>query len=159
MLFISSDLPWLYPYQARIRLHLPVHAAAERLPPTAGHLQADGENACILHTGAESPDVLAIYVAILGTDFEILDPPELAEHILALAGQAYPCSTPLQPAPLHHSTARARATGPAQWVSPRGLRGETHWWQSEDCHQMRDPYECVAHPGQHEAPGNVGAIS
>ncbi len=83
MLFISSDLPWLYPYQARIRLHLPVHAAAERLPPTAGHLQADGENACILHTGAESPDVLAIYVAILGTDFEILDPPELAEHILA----------------------------------------------------------------------------
>ena len=64
MLFISSDLPWLYPYQARIRLHLPVHAAAERLPPTAGHLQADGENACILHTGAESPDVLAIYVAI-----------------------------------------------------------------------------------------------
>ena len=58
-------------------------------------MQADGENACILHTGAESPDVLAIYVAILGTDFEILDPPELAEHILALAGQARPCSTPL----------------------------------------------------------------
>ena len=116
MLFISSDLPWLYPYQARIRLHLPVHAAAERLPPTAGHLQADGENACILHTGAESPDVLAIYVAILGTDFEILDPPELAEHILALAGQAYPCSTPLS---------RPRCTtappGPGQQDQPSGF--------------------------------------
>ena len=76
-----------YRYQARIRLHLPASAAAERLPPTVGHLQADSENTCILHTGAESPDVLAIYVAILGAEFEILDPPELAEHILALAGR------------------------------------------------------------------------
>ena len=62
-------------------------AVAERLPPTVGHLQADGEHACILHTGAESPDVLAIYVAILGAEFEILDPPELAEHLLALASR------------------------------------------------------------------------
>ena len=76
-----------YRYQARIRLHLPAQAAAERLPPTVGHLQADGEHACILHTGAESPDVLAIYVAIIGAEFEILDPPDLAEHILALAGR------------------------------------------------------------------------
>ena len=76
-----------YRYQARIRLYLPAQAAAERLPPTVGHLQADGEHACILHTGAESPDVLAIYVAIIGAEFEILDPPELAEHILALAGR------------------------------------------------------------------------
>ena len=74
-----------YRYQARIRLHLPAQAAAERLPPTVGHLQADGEHACILHTGAESPDVLAIYVAIIGAEFEVLDPPDLAEHILALA--------------------------------------------------------------------------
>jgi predicted DNA-binding transcriptional regulator YafY len=76
-----------YRYQAHIRLHLPAQAAAERLPPTVGHLQADGEHACILHTGAESADVLAIYVAILGAEFEILDPPELTEHILALAGR------------------------------------------------------------------------
>jgi predicted DNA-binding transcriptional regulator YafY len=76
-----------YRYQARIRLHLPAQAAAERLPPTVGHLQADGEHACILHTGAGSPDMLAIYVAILGAEFEVLDPPELAEHLLALAGR------------------------------------------------------------------------
>lgn len=76
-----------YRYQARIRLHLPVRAAAERLPPTVGHLQADGEDACILHTGAESPDVLAIYVAVIGAEFEVLSPPELAGHLLALAGR------------------------------------------------------------------------
>jgi predicted DNA-binding transcriptional regulator YafY len=76
-----------YRYQARIRLHVPASAVAERLPPTVGHLQADGEHACVLHTGAESPDVLAIYVAILGAEFEILDPPGLAEHVLALASR------------------------------------------------------------------------
>jgi predicted DNA-binding transcriptional regulator YafY len=76
-----------YRYQARIRLHLPASAAAQRLPPTVGHLQADSDTTCILHTGAQSPDVLAFYVAILGAEFEILDPPELAEHILALAGR------------------------------------------------------------------------
>ena len=31
--------------------------------------------------------VLAVYVAIIGAEFEILDPPDLAEHILALAGR------------------------------------------------------------------------
>ncbi len=60
---------------------------AEPIPPTAGHLRADGEHACILHTGAESPDVLAIYIALIGAEFEVLDPPEPAEHILALAGR------------------------------------------------------------------------
>jgi predicted DNA-binding transcriptional regulator YafY len=80
-----STMP--YRYQARIRLHVPASAIAERLPPTVGQLQADGEHACILHTGAESPDMLAIYVAILGAEFEILDPPELAEHLLALASR------------------------------------------------------------------------
>ena len=76
-----------YRYQARILLHLPAQEAAQRLPPTVGHLQAYGENACILLTGAESPDGLAIYVAILGAEFEILHPPELADHVLALAGR------------------------------------------------------------------------
>jgi predicted DNA-binding transcriptional regulator YafY len=76
-----------YRYQARIRLHLPAHEAAQHLPPTVGDIEADGEHACILHTGAESPDVLAIYVAILGAEFDILDPPELAGHVLALAGR------------------------------------------------------------------------
>jgi len=93
-----------YRYQARIRLHLPASAAAERIPPTVGHLQADGDRACILHTGAESPDVLAIYVAILGAEFEILAPPELAAHIAALADR-------LTRAASHHEAVAPSARG------------------------------------------------
>jgi predicted DNA-binding transcriptional regulator YafY len=76
-----------YRYQARIRLHAPAQAVAERIPPTVGQLEADGERSCTLHTGAESLDVLAIYVTLIGVEFEVLDPPELAEHILVLAGR------------------------------------------------------------------------
>jgi predicted DNA-binding transcriptional regulator YafY len=80
-----STMP--YRYQARIRLHIPIQTAAQRLPPTVGHLQADGEHTCILHTGSESPDAIAIYVAVVGAEFEILEPAELAGHLLDLAGR------------------------------------------------------------------------
>jgi len=76
-----------YRYQARIRLHAPAQAVAERIPPTVGQIEADGERSCTLHTGAESLDVLAIYVTLIGAEFEVLDPSELAEHILVLAGR------------------------------------------------------------------------
>jgi predicted DNA-binding transcriptional regulator YafY len=76
-----------YRYQARIRLHIAAELAAERLPPTVGHLEAAGDHACILHTGAESLDVLAIYVALIGAEFEVLGPPELTEHLRVLAGR------------------------------------------------------------------------
>jgi predicted DNA-binding transcriptional regulator YafY len=76
-----------YRYQARVRLHAPLGSLADRVQPTVGHLQADGEHACILHTGAQDLDVLAVYVALIGAEFEVLGPPELAEHIGVLAAR------------------------------------------------------------------------
>ncbi len=76
-----------YRYQARVRLHAPVAAVAERVPPTVGHLQADGEHACILDTGGQALDMIAAYVAAIGAEFEVLEPPELAEHVGVLAAR------------------------------------------------------------------------
>ena len=76
-----------YRHQARIRLYAPARAVAERIPPTVGQLEADGEYACVLRTGAESLDVLAIYVTLIDAEFEVLDPPEFAEHIGVLAAR------------------------------------------------------------------------
>jgi hypothetical protein len=39
----------------------------------------------VLHTGSDSLDELALYVAIKGFDFEVLDPPELVPVLRALA--------------------------------------------------------------------------
>jgi predicted DNA-binding transcriptional regulator YafY len=74
-----------YPHRARITLHASVSAAAERVPPGAGTLEAVDEQTCVLSTGACSLDTLSLYLALIGFDFEVREPPELVERIRSLA--------------------------------------------------------------------------
>ena len=74
-----------YRYQARILIHAPLEAVAQRSSPAAGRLEAAGPDACVLHTGSNSLDELALYVAVKGFDFQVLDPPELAGILRALS--------------------------------------------------------------------------
>ena len=74
-----------YRYQARILIHAPVEDVAQRSSPAAGRLEAAGQRSCILHTGSNSLDELALHVAIKGFDFEVLDPPELIPVLRTLA--------------------------------------------------------------------------
>lgn len=73
-----------YRLRARIVLHAPLVRMAERIPPLAGRLEALDDARCLLETGAQSPDLLAMYVAALDVDFEVLEPPELAARLQAL---------------------------------------------------------------------------
>jgi predicted DNA-binding transcriptional regulator YafY len=61
--------------------------AAERVPPAAGTLEAIDERTCVLHMGAGSLDMLGMYLAMIGFDFEVQEPPELIDHIQWLAGR------------------------------------------------------------------------
>jgi predicted DNA-binding transcriptional regulator YafY len=74
-----------YRYQARILFRAPLEDVAARSSPAAGRLEAAGPHACILHTGSNSLDELALYVGVKGFDFEVLDPPELAGHLRGLS--------------------------------------------------------------------------
>jgi predicted DNA-binding transcriptional regulator YafY len=74
-----------YPHRARITLHVSIETAAERVPPAAGTLQAIDEHTCELQTGASSLDTLSVYLALIGFDFEVREPPELVERIRWLA--------------------------------------------------------------------------
>jgi predicted DNA-binding transcriptional regulator YafY len=76
-----------YRYQARILIHAPAAAVAGRSSPSAGRLEAVDEHSCVLHTGSNSLDELALYVAVKGFDFEVLDPPELIPVLRALSGR------------------------------------------------------------------------
>ena len=58
---------------------------ARRSSPAAGRLEAAGQRACVLHTGSDSLDELAIYIAVKGFDFTVLGPPELVPVLRALA--------------------------------------------------------------------------
>ncbi|HEU4540955.1 MAG TPA: YafY family protein [Jiangellaceae bacterium] len=70
-----------YRYQARILLHAPLAVVAERSSPTAGRLEPVDDHTCVLHTGSNSLDELAIYVVAKGIEFEVLEPSELVEHL------------------------------------------------------------------------------
>ena len=66
-------------------LHASVEAAAERLPPGAGTLEALDGGTCLLHTGAYSLDRLCVWLALIGFDFEVREPVELIDRVRDLA--------------------------------------------------------------------------
>jgi hypothetical protein len=74
-----------YRYQARILIHAPVEDVAQHSPPAARRLEAAGRRTCILHTGSNSLDELALHVALKSFDFQVLDPPELIPVLHTLA--------------------------------------------------------------------------
>ena len=74
-----------YRYRACVKVYAPVESVADRIPPSVGMLEAIDDGTCLLHTGALSLDGLSVWIGIIGWDFEVQDPPELAERIRHLA--------------------------------------------------------------------------
>jgi predicted DNA-binding transcriptional regulator YafY len=72
-------------WQARVLLHAPLADVAGRVPYTVGTLEAVDGRSCLLRTAADWLGGLAVYIADIGVDFEVLDPPELAEQVRVLA--------------------------------------------------------------------------
>ena len=84
--YVSKSVAYApYPHRAKIVLHVSVEEASKKVPPAAGTLEAIDGRSCLLHMGAGSLDMLAIYLAMIGFDFEVQEPPELVEHIRSLA--------------------------------------------------------------------------
>ena len=80
---VSSEA---YPVRARVLLHAPREQVAARVSPLAARLLPQGDR-CVLESGGGSLDGLALHIARLGYDFEVLDPPELAERMRLLASR------------------------------------------------------------------------
>ena len=79
---VSTDA---YAHRARVTIHAPAAVVAERLSAIAGRIEPiDGER-CMVHTGADSLAALAFHLGFLGHDFEVHEPPELIEHLRAMA--------------------------------------------------------------------------
>ena len=70
----------LWRYRASLRLHAPAAAIASRLPPVVT-VEPEGEDRCVIHAGADSYAMLAVYATMLDVDFDVLDPPEFADHL------------------------------------------------------------------------------
>ena len=72
-------------YQARVVLHAPLAELAERVPHWAGTLEEIDERTTLLDAGSDWLGGLAVYIAQIGVDFEVLDPPELVEEVRDLS--------------------------------------------------------------------------
>jgi predicted DNA-binding transcriptional regulator YafY len=84
--YVSRSVSYApYTYQARITLHASAKMAAERVPPALGVLEASGDETCVLRTGASSVDTLSVYLALIGFEFKVHEPPELADRVRFLA--------------------------------------------------------------------------
>ncbi|MFJ2394406.1 helix-turn-helix transcriptional regulator [Streptomyces sp. NPDC087843] len=76
-----------YAAHAVVRLFVPLAEAAERISPSAGTLEAEGDDSCVLRTGAASLDVMVIHVMLMGFEFEVLEPAALTEAIRTAQGR------------------------------------------------------------------------
>jgi predicted DNA-binding transcriptional regulator YafY len=77
----------VYRYQARITIHGPAEVVAQQIPPTIGTIEVVDAQRCILRTGANSLDDLVAWVAVVGFDFQVHEPPELIDHLGVVLGR------------------------------------------------------------------------
>ena len=75
------------PYQARVTVYAPAATIAERIGPWVGTVEAIDEDTCILDTGADTLEILAVYLGMLDADFSVTEPPALIAHLQDLAGR------------------------------------------------------------------------
>ncbi|MFC7563202.1 helix-turn-helix transcriptional regulator [Actinomadura namibiensis] len=74
-----------YRHLARIRLHAPPERVRELVPPQVGRVEDDRDGWCVLVVGGDDLDWLAVRVARLGFEAQVLEPPELREAAAGLA--------------------------------------------------------------------------
>jgi len=78
-----SDAPSRF--EARVTVHASAAEIASRLPPYWGTFEPIDAHSCEYRAGDDDLGWLAMRIAMLGVDVEVHEPPELIEHLRALA--------------------------------------------------------------------------
>ncbi|MFW5921370.1 MAG: helix-turn-helix transcriptional regulator [Polyangiales bacterium] len=76
-----------YDRHVRVVLHAPYEKIRPRVPPLAARVEPLDEGRCLLEAGGHHLDVVALHIASIGVDFDVLEPPELAQQLHELAGR------------------------------------------------------------------------
>ena len=69
----------------RITVYAPAAEVLSRINPAVGVVEALDDDTCVLVTGADSVETVAVYIGMLGLDFTVTEPPELVAHLATLA--------------------------------------------------------------------------
>jgi predicted DNA-binding transcriptional regulator YafY len=74
-------------FRARVTVHAPAAVVATRINPAVGVVEAIDDRSCVLATGADSVQMVAVYLGLLDLDFDVSEPPELIARLRMLAGR------------------------------------------------------------------------
>ena len=74
----------MWRHHVRVRLHAPAEVVRPRLPPPV-RVEPVDDHTCVMTAGSDTLDLAAVYVGMLDVDFDVIEPPELAAHLLKLA--------------------------------------------------------------------------
>ena len=85
-------------YRARVIVHAPATYVQARLPIPVD-VQSLGRDRCAFEPGSDHPQMLALYLGMLDTEFEIVDSPELIDALRNLAGRYHRAVETSQHAP------------------------------------------------------------
>lgn len=75
----------VYPHRARFLVRAPAATVRAQIPASAAVVRAVDDGSCEVRSGGGSLDFVLMHVLLLGHDFAVLDPPELAERCRVLA--------------------------------------------------------------------------
>ncbi|MEU8227665.1 WYL domain-containing protein [Kribbella sp. NPDC048915] len=74
--------------RARITVYAPAQEVLSRIHAAVGMVESLDDNTCVLVTGADSLETIAVYIGMLGLDFHVDGPPQLIQH-LRTVGRRY----------------------------------------------------------------------
>ena len=80
----AAEATWQY--RARVIVHAPAAQVRSRLPIPVD-VESLGEDRCAFEPGSDHPEMLALYLGLLGADFEIVDSPDLVTALRTLIGR------------------------------------------------------------------------
>lgn len=80
---------------ARVTVLESAETVIARINPAVGVVQPLNDHSCLLFTGADQLETIAIYLSMLMMDFQVSEPPELVAHLRTLA-RRYAAATPPQ---------------------------------------------------------------
>ncbi|MEV0297369.1 YafY family protein [Nocardia sp. NPDC050710] len=75
----------VYPHRARFLVHASADTVREQISASAAVVRRRDDDHCEVLGGADNLDIVLMHVLLLGHDFEVLEPPELARRCRALA--------------------------------------------------------------------------
>ena len=74
-------------FEATVTLHVSADELGRRVPAHWGTIRPIDARSCEYRTGDDDLEWLAMRVAMLGVDFEVIGPPELVEQMRTLAAR------------------------------------------------------------------------